>query len=186
MSMTVSQARELMQSWVENPSLRGHMECVARCMRVQGEALDPDHADDWEIAGLLHDMDYEKHPTIEEHPFVAVQALRDRGDVPDSVIQSILGHADYSGVPRETLMAKHLFACDELAGFIVACARVRPDGISELQVKSILKKLKNAKFAAAVSRDDVRNGAAEIGRELDEHIGVCLEALRSDRERLGI
>ena len=83
-------------------------------------------------------------------------------------------------------MAKHLFACDELAGFIVACARVRPDGISELQVKSILKKLKNAKFAAAVSRDDVRNGAAEIGRELDEHIGVCLEALRSDRERLGI
>ena len=186
MSMTVSQARELMQSWVENPSLRGHMECVARCMRVQGEALDPDHADDWEVTGLLHDMDYEKHPTIEEHPFVAVQALRDRGDVPDSVIQSILGHADYSGVPRETLMAKHLFACDELAGFIVACARVRPDGISELQVKSILKKLKNAKFAAAVSRDDVRNGAAEIGRELDEHIEVCLEALRSDRERLEI
>ena len=162
------------------------MECVARCMRVQAESLDPEHADDWEIAGLLHDMDYEKHPTIEEHPFVGVQALRDRGDVSDDVIQSILGHADYSGVPRESLMAKHLFACDELSGFIVACARVRPDGIAELQVKSVLKKLKNAKFAAAVSRDDVRNGAAEINRALDEHIEVCLEALRSDRERLGI
>lgn len=186
MSISIDQARELMHHWVESPSLRNHMECVAACMHGYSGRVDPERVTEWTVSGLLHDMDYEKHPTIEEHPFVAVEHLKGRDDVDPEIIKAILAHADYSGVERDTDMCRYLFAVDELAGFIVACARVRPEGIVELQPKSVLKKLKNLKFAAAVSRDDVRNGAEAIGIELSEHIGNCIEFLREDRERLGI
>ena len=184
MTLSVQQARELMHEWVESPSLRNHMECVACCTRAYALRIAPEEADRWEIAGLLHDMDYERHPSIEEHPFVGVQHLRDRGDVDESILQAILAHADYSGEPRTSPLACHLFACDELAGFIVACSRVIPDGIRDLQLKSVKKKLKNRKFAAAVNRDDITLGAEEIGVELDEHIQNCIDALVADRERL--
>lgn len=186
MSISVDEARELMHEWVESASLRTHMECVAACMSWYAARVQPDRQDDWVVAGLLHDMDYEKHPTIEEHPFVCVEHLKTRGDVPEEVVRAILSHADYSGAPRDTDMARHLFAVDELAGFITACSRVRPDGIVELETKSVRKKLKNLKFAAAVSRDDVAKGAEEIKLELVDHITNCIDALRGQRERLGI
>ena len=184
MTLSVDQARELMHEWVESPSLRNHMECVGCCTRSYGTRIAPDEADRWEIAGLLHDMDYERHPSVEEHPFVGVEYLRGRGDVDGEILQSILAHADYSGEPRTSPLARHLFACDELAGFIVACSRVIPNGIQDLQLKSVKKKLKNKKFAAAVNREDIVVGAEEIGVDMDEHIQNCIDALVADRERL--
>lgn len=186
MGISIDEARALMHEWVENPSLRTHMESVASCMAGYAERIDPDHADDWIVTGLLHDLDYEKHPTVEEHPFVCAEHLKSRGDVAPEIINAILAHADYSGVPRETDLAKHLFAVDELAGFIVACSRVRPDGIGDLQPKSVKKKLKDKAFAAAVDRDDIRQGAEEIGLDITDHIANCIDAMRSDREHLGI
>ena len=186
MTLSVDQARELMHEWVESPSLRNHMECVACCTRAYALRIDPEAADRWEIAGLLHDMDYERHPTVEEHPFVTVELLRGRGDVDEEIVQAILAHADYSGEPRESPLARHLFACDELAGFIVACSRVIPEGIRDLQLKSVKKKLKNKKFAAAVNRDDIRVGAEELGLDPDEHIQNCIDALIAERDRLQI
>lgn len=186
MSITIDQARALMHEWVESPSLRTHNECVAACMDWYAGRVAPDDREQWVVAGLLHDMDYERHPTVEEHPFVGVEHLRGRGDVPEAVTTAILAHADYSDTPRETPLCHHLYAVDELSGFITACSRVRPTGIAELEPKSVLKKLKNLKFAAAVDRDDIRRGAGEIGVELADHIGNCIEALRGERERLGI
>lgn len=184
MTLSVDQARELMHEWVESPSLRNHMECVACCTRAYALRIDPEAADRWEIAGLLHDMDYERHPTVEEHPFVTVALLRGRGDVDEEIVQAILAHADYSGEPRESPLARHLFACDELAGFIVACSRVIPEGIRDLQLKSVKKKLKNKKFAAAVNREDIAVGSEEIAVDMDLHIQNCIDALVADRERL--
>ena len=175
-----------MHEWVESPSLRTHMECVACCTGAYAERVEPGEVARWQVAGLLHDLDYERHPTIEEHPFVAVAHLRERGDVDEEIIGAILAHADYSGVPRDTPMARHLYACDELAGFIVACSRVIPGGIVDLKLKSVRKKFRNAKFAAAVSRDDVVRGAEEIEVDLDDHIQFCIDSLAADRERLGI
>ena len=133
----------------------------------------------WIVAGLLHDFDYERHPTKEEHPFIGVDYLRNNTDVGDEVIDAILGHATYSGVPRVSDMARTLFAVDELAGFIVACALVRPTGLEGMQAKSVKKKLKNKKFAAAVSREDIGVGIEELGVELSEHIDRCIDAIRT-------
>lgn len=186
MSISIDEARDLMHEWVESPSLRTHMESVASCMAGYADKIEPDHAEVWIVTGLLHDLDYEKHPTAEEHPFVCAEYLKSRDDVPAEIVNAILAHADYSGVPRETDLAKHLFAVDELAGFIVACARVRPEGIGDLQPKSVKKKLKDKAFAAAVDREDIRRGAEEIGLDITDHIANCIEAMRSDREHLGI
>ena len=186
MGISIEQARDLVHEWVESPSLRNHMECVAACMNGYASRIEPDRIQEWTVAGLLHDMDYERHPTVEEHPYVAVEHLKGCDDVDPEIVRAILAHADYSGVERDTDMCRYLFAVDELAGFIVACARVHPEGIGELKSKSVLKKLRNLKFAAAVSRDDVRNGAEAIGIELSEHIDNCIGFLREDRERLGI
>jgi predicted hydrolase (HD superfamily) len=182
-------ARSLMHEWTQSPALRAHMEAVAACMGGYAEKLAPGNAaerDRWIVAELLHDMDYEKHPTKEEHPFIGVKHLRERGDVDGEIIDAILGHAEYSGTPRETPMQKALFAVDELAGFIVACAKVRPNGIGDLEPKSVKKKLKDKAFAAAVSREDIQKGIAEMGVEVDEHIRMCIEAIRSARERVGV
>jgi predicted hydrolase (HD superfamily) len=165
------------------------MEAVAACTTAYAHRLDPDHVADWTVCGILHDFDYEKHPTPAAHPFVGVRHLESLG-VSLDIRRAILGHANYSGVPRDTPMAKALFACDELAGFIVACAKVRPDGIATLEAKSVKKKLKDRSFAAAVSRDDIAVGAAELAplTGLDEaaHIQVCIDAIRARAADLGV
>ncbi len=177
--MNIDQARQLMHEWVQSESLRQHMECVSACMRHCAGTIEPDEDERWAVCGLLHDFDYERHPTQAEHPFVGVSHLRSHTDIDEEIITAILGHADYSGVPRETPMAKHLFAMDELAGFIVACCKVRPGGIDGLTPKSVRKKLKTASFAAAVSREDITVGAREIGLDPPEHIQWCIDGLRA-------
>jgi predicted hydrolase (HD superfamily) len=183
--MTIDDARRLMSEWTTNPALRVHMECVAACMGAYAEKLQPDQKDRWIVCGLLHDMDYERHPTPAEHPFVAVEHLRGLG-VDEEILTAILGHAEYSNTPRETPMAKALFAVDELAGFIVACAKVRPNGIGDLEPSSVKKKLKDKAFAAAVSREDIKKGIGELGVDETDHIRTCIEAIRAQRERLGV
>ncbi|MCL4742715.1 MAG: HD domain-containing protein [Phycisphaerales bacterium] len=182
--MTPDQARALMHEWTESPSLRTHMECVAACMAAYASLLAPGDEDRWVVAGLLHDFDYERHPTMEEHPFVGVRHLEAIG-VDAETREAILGHAEYSGVARRTPMARALFAVDELAGFLVACAKVRPGGFADLEPKSVRKKLKDKAFAAAVSRDDVRVGFEELrpllpeGFDESRHFQTCIEAIRT-------
>jgi predicted hydrolase (HD superfamily) len=183
--MNLEEARVLMHEWTSNPALRVHMECVAACLGWYAKAMQPDQEERWRLAGLLHDMDWERHQNHEEHPFVAVNVLREKG-VDEEVLTAILGHAEYSGTPRETPMAKVLFAVDELAGFIVACAKVRPDGIASLEPKSVKKKLKDKAFAAAVSRDDIRKGIAELDVDESAHIQTCIDAIRAEKDRLGV
>ena len=189
--MDSKEARVLMESWTPSPALRVHMECVGACMRAYASQLAPDHEDRWLACGLLHDFDYEKHPSTDEHPFVGVKHLESIG-VDEEIRTAILGHADYSGVPRETPMAKALFAVDELSGFIVACAKVRPEGIATLAPKSVKKKLKDKAFAAAVSREDIRAGVEELtplmgeGFDQTSHIQRCIDAISAERDRLGL
>jgi predicted hydrolase (HD superfamily) len=184
--MTTEAARRLMYEWTQSPALRVHMEAVAACMAAYAQRMEPDQRDRWVMAGLLHDMDYERHPSQEAgHPFVAVEHLRAHG-VDEEILTAILGHAEYSGTPRTTPMAKALFAVDELAGFIVACCKVRPNGIADLEPSSVRKKLKDKAFAAAVSREDIRTGVAELGVEEAEHVRACIEAIRAERGRLGV
>lgn len=140
----------------------------------------------YSITGLLHDFDYEKFPTPEQHPFVGNKILGERG-YPEDVRRAILSHADYAGVPRETHMEKVLFACDELAGFITATALVKPSkSLAEVDSKSVRKKMKDKAFARSVSRDDITNGAAELGIDLDEHITFCIEAMKKIALELGL
>ena len=183
--MTSDDARALMNEWTHNPALRVHMEAVAACMGAYADQLDPAQRDRWVACGLLHDMDYERHPSTSEHPFVAVEHLRKLG-VDEEILTAILGHAQYSGTPRATPMAKTLFAVDELAGFIVACCKVRPNGIADLEPSSVRKKLKDKAFAAAVSREDIRTGIAELGVDETEHVRTCIDAIRAERQRLGV
>lgn len=175
--MNTEQARALMHEWTASPALRGHMEAVAACMDAYAHEIAPDARERWVVAGLLHDFDYEKHPSKEEHPFVGVKHLKQL-KVDEEIRTAILGHAEYSGVPRETPLARTLFAVDELAGFIVACAKVRPSGISDMAPKSVKKKLKDKAFAAAVSRDDINKGVEELAVDLTAHIEKCIGAIR--------
>ena len=184
--MTVDEARALMHEWTQSVALRNHMECVAVCMAAYADRYEPDQRDRWIVTGLLHDMDYDRHPTSQEHPFVAVEHLRGRGDVDEEIVTAILGHAEYSGVPRDTTLAKVLFAVDELAGFIGACCKVRPNGVADLEPKSVRKKLKDKAFAAAVSREDIQRGVEELGVDQAEHIQTCIDALRAEAGRLGL
>ncbi len=185
-AITIEQARTLMHDWVASDALRIHMEAVACCMAAYARTVEPEQEDRWRIAGLLHDFDYERHPTEAEHPFVGTTHLRERGDVDEEIIEAILGHAQYSGTPRTTAMAKHLFAVDELAGFLVACCKVRPNGIADLAPKSVKKKLKTDNFAAGCDRQDIADGMDDLGLEPTEHIQRCIDALRADGDRLGI
>ncbi len=175
-----------MREWTASEALRVHMEAVAACMGAYAQVLEPEQEERWVIAGLLHDFDYEKHPTAKEHPFIGVEHLRQRGDVDDEILDAILGHAEYSGVARSSSMARALFAVDELAGFIVACSKVRPDGIADLPVKSVRKKLKDKAFAAAVSRTDIERGIEELGVDPTDHMQRCIDAIRDESARLGL
>jgi predicted hydrolase (HD superfamily) len=183
--MTPEEARALMEEWTENPALRVHMESVAACMAAYADKLAPEERDKWVVTGLLHDYDYEKHPTAEEHPYVGVRHLESIG-VEEDIRTAILGHAPYTGTPRETDMARALFAVDELSGFIVACAKVRPNGIADLKPKSVKKKLKDKAFAAAVSREEIRQGIEELGVDETEHIQTCIDAIRGEAQRVGM
>jgi predicted hydrolase (HD superfamily) len=155
-------------------------------MRAYARKLEPEQELKWSITGLLHDFDYEKHPSLQEHPFVGNKILEERG-YPDEIRRAILSHADYSGVPRETPMQKALFACDELAGFITATALVKPSkSLAEVDAKSVRKKMKDKAFARSVSREDIIKGAEELGVELEDHIAFCIEAMRQIAPELGL
>jgi predicted hydrolase (HD superfamily) len=191
--MTPAQARTLMHEWVASPSLRAHMEAVAACMGAYAAKLEPGERDRWVVCGLLHDYDYERHPTPAEHPYVGVANLERLG-VDAATRRAIMGHAEYTGTAREAPMAKALYAVDELAGFIVACVKVRPNGISDLEPKSVKKKLKDRAFAAAVSREDIARGVEELAPLLKadpaafegEHIRTCIEAIRAESAWVGL
>lgn len=188
--MTREEALALMQEYTASPSLRQHMLAVEGAMRAYAEKSSED-VETWGLVGLLHDFDYERHPNdahsaTEEHPSWGVRLLRERG-VGELVCQAILGHADYTGVARETALAKTLFAVDELCGFLVACALVRPSkSLTDLEVSSVKKKLKDKAFARGVNRDDVRRGAEELGVPLDDHIAFVIGALRPIERSLSL
>ncbi len=187
--MTPDEARALMREWTESEALRIHMESVAACMAAYAEKYVPSDAlerDRWIVTGLLHDYDYERYPTEDDHPYRGLDHLRENTDVDEEILSAILGHAPYTNHPRETLMAKCLFAVDELAGFIVACCKVRPNGIADLAPKSVKKKLKDKAFAAAVSREHIKQGIEELGVDPTEHIQLCIDALRGEAECFGL
>jgi putative nucleotidyltransferase with HDIG domain len=175
---------ELLCEWTESDSLRKHMLAVEAAMRAYARKFGEDE-EKWGVTGLLHDMDYEKHPTPAEHPITGVRELENRG-YPEDVLEAIKGHADYLGVPRKTLLARTLYAVDELSGFITACALVRPEGLEGLKAKSVRKKMKQKSFAANVSREDIIRGASELGVDLNEHIDFVVAALRQESDVLGL
>lgn len=188
MQFTREQANNLMCEWVNSESLRRHMYAVEAVMRAYAKKYGEDE-DLWGIAGLLHDFDYERYPEVDEtkktgHPFEGVRHLEVLG-YPKEITEAILGHALYSGVPRVSNMAKALFACDELCGFIVACAHMRPDKLETLEALSVNKKLKNKNFAAKVSREDIELGIQEMAVNKDEHINFVITALRPVSSALG-
>jgi predicted hydrolase (HD superfamily) len=188
--MNRDRALALMHEYTASDALRKHMYAVEIAMRAMAERAGED-PDAWGVVGLVHDFDYERfpnatHSATEEHPAEGVRVLTGQG-LPEASGRAILGHANYTGVPRDTSMAKALFAVDELCGFLVACALVRPSrSLKDLEVSSVKKKLKDKAFARGVSRDDVTQGAAELGVPLDEHIAVVLEALRPHEHQLGL
>ena len=175
----------LLTEFTQSESLRKHALAVEACMRAYARKAGANE-ELWGLVGLLHDFDYEKYPTAEDHPFKGSEILKERG-YPEDIRRAILSHANYSGVPRETLLEKTLFACDELAGFITASALVKPNkSLAEVDAKSVRKKMKDKAFARSVSRDDIINGAAEMGVDLDEHIAFCIEAMKSIAPELGL
>jgi len=182
---TREQALALLHEWVQNENLRKHCYAVEAAMRAYARKAGEDEAR-WGITGLIHDFDWERHPDLERHPVQGVEVLRGLG-WPEDVCRAVLGHATHTGVPRDTLMARTLFACDELCGFLVACALVTPaKRLDEVKVSSVKKKMKRADFARNVNRDDIVNGTAELGADLDEHIAFVLEAMVGIREELGL
>jgi predicted hydrolase (HD superfamily) len=182
-------ARARLHEWVESESLRKHCEAVSACLRHVARR-DGEDEDLWGAVGLLHDMDFEKHPNLElspdGHPYVGVAHLRDSG-WGDTVCRAILSHADYSGIEPESALEKTLVAVDELSGFVIAVALVRPDkSIHNVEVKSVRKKMKDKAFAAKVSREDIVRGAERLGVPLDELIAEVIVALRAESDRLGV
>jgi putative nucleotidyltransferase with HDIG domain len=179
------QAWDLFCEWTESDSLRKHVLAVEAGMvayaREQGEDEEL-----WAATGILHDLDYEKHPDLETgHPRIALEVLREKG-YPDELIDAVAGHAPYLGVPRETPLAKTLYAVDELSGFITACALVRPTGIHGLTPKSVKKKMKTPAFAAAVNREEMRSAADELGVDFDEHVTKVIAAMEERSSELGL
>ncbi len=179
------EALQLLFEYTKSDSLRRHALAVEQVMRAYAKKFGEDE-EIWGITGLLHDFDYEKYPTREEHPFVGNKILEERGYGRD-VRDAIMGHADYSGVPRQSLMAKMLYACDELTGFIFAVTYVRPSkSIHEVKVKSVTKKLKDKSFAAKVSREEVARGIAEANLDRTGHISFIINALKEKADELGL
>jgi predicted hydrolase (HD superfamily) len=195
-SFSRERAWSLLNQHTQSPSLLKHALAVESCVRSCAER----HADatglsgedrdalleTWSATALIHDFDYEKHPSREEHPFVGIAILTEQG-WPEEMRTAILGHADYSGVPRTTQLAKALFACDELAGFLTACSLVKPTkSIHDVDVAGVRKKMKDKAFARGVNRDDIIKGAAELDIPLDDHIANCIAAMRASAATLGL
>lgn len=183
--MDREQAWELLCEYTKTDNLRRHALAVEACVSAYARKFGDDETK-WSVTALLHDFDYEIHPEAPEHPMKGEPILAERG-VDEEIRRAILSHANYSGVSRDSRLEKTLFACDELAGFLTACAYVQPSKrIADVQVKSVRKKLKDKAFARSVSREDIMNGASELGVDLDEHIGFCIEAMTARAESLGL
>ena len=175
----------LLTEFTQSESLRKHALAVEACMRAYAKKFG-ENQDLWGIVGLIHDFDYEKYPTPEEHPYKGNEILKERG-YSDEIRRAIMSHAEYSGVSRDTRMEKALFACDELAGFITACALVKPGkSLAEVEAKSVRKKMKDKAFARSVNRNDITSGAVELGVDLEEHIAFCIEAMKGIAKELGL
>ena len=182
---TRDQAWDLVCEWVASDSLRNHLLGVEAAMRAYARECGEDE-ELWAVTGLVHDLDYERYPDLDTgHPRYALKELEERG-YPEEVIDAVAGHAEFLGVPRETQMAKALFAVDELSGFIAACALVRPTGIEGMKPKSVKKKLKQPSFAAGVNRDEVQRGAEELGVDFDEHVAFVIAAMAERADELGL
>ena len=179
----------LLTEFTQSESLRKHALSVEACMRAyarQFAAGSMEEEELWGVVGLLHDFDYEKYPSLDDHPYKGNEILKERA-YPDEIRRAILSHAEYTGVSRDTPMEKALFACDELAGFITAVALIKPGkSLAEVDTKSVQKRMKDKAFARKVNRDDIVNGAAALGVDLEEHITFCIEALKPIAEKLGL
>ena len=183
--MTREEAWELLCEFTKSDSLRRHALAVEACVAAYARRSGEDETK-WSVTALLHDFDYEMHPEAPDHPMKGEPILAERGVDPE-IRRAILSHANYSGVPRESRLEKTLFACDELAGFLTACSYVKPGrSIHEVDTKSVRKKLKDKAFARSVSRDDIINGAAALEVDLDQHIELCIEAMRQRADVLGL
>lgn len=177
------EAWTLLGEWTKSDSLRRHMLAVEAAMRAYAPRFDGD-VELWGLTGLLHDLDYERYPNLEDgHPRYAIAELEERG-YPPELVRAVASHADFLGVPRETPMEKTLYAVDELSGFVLAVAYVRPEGLIGMTPKSVKKKLKQPSFAAAVGREELRRGAEELGVDFDEHLQTVIAALTESRETL--
>ena len=184
MQPTRDQAWETLTKYTQSEALRRHALAVEAAVGAYARKFGEDE-ELWRVTALLHDFDYEMHPTLDKHPQDGAPILREEG-YPEEVVEGVLSHAEHLGLPRDTPMKKTLFACDELAGFIHACGLVRPDGIETLEPKSVRKKLKQPSFAAGVNRDDVTKGAEGLGVDLNEHIAFVTEAIRPIASQLGL
>jgi putative nucleotidyltransferase with HDIG domain len=182
--MNYQDALGLMQEYTKNEALRKHMYAVEAAMRAYARKYGEDE-EKWAIVAILHDFDYELYPTAPDHPSKGSEILREKG-YPEDVRRAILGHASYMIVPRDSKMAQVLYACDELCGFINACAIIRPNKIADLEVSSVKKKMKDKAFARNVSREDIMQGTEELGVALDEHIQFVIDAMRKNADRLGL
>ena len=183
--MNRDEALQIVNEFIENQNLVRHMLAVEAAMRFYAQKFGEDE-ELWGVTGLLHDFDWEIHPTLEEHPQAGEPILRAR-NVPDEIIRAILSHADHTGVPRESQMEKALFACDEITGLVTAVALVRPSrSLMDLEVKSVKKKWKDKAFAAGANRDEIAQGAEEFGIDLWEHTGNVIEAMRRVAPELGL
>src|SRR6266849_2476921 len=179
------QAWGLLTEFTQSESLRKHALAVEACMRAYARKLGGDE-ELWGVTGLLHDFDYERWPSLEDHPYRGNEILAERR-WSEEIRRAIMSHAEYSGVTRDTPMQKALFACDELAGFITACALVKPGkSLAEVEAKSVRKKMKDKAFARSVNRNDILTGAADLGVDLEEHIAVCIEAMKAIADKLGL
>jgi len=175
----------LLKEFTQSESLRRHALAVEACMRAYARKFG-DNQEVWGVVALLHDFDYEKYPSLEDHPYKGNEILEARGWPPE-IRRAILSHAEYTGVTRDTPMEKALFACDELAGFITAVTLVKPGkSLAEVDAKSVRKKMKDKAFARSVSRVDMVNGAADLGMDLEAHIAFCIEAMKGIADRLGL
>jgi putative nucleotidyltransferase with HDIG domain len=175
----------LLTEFTQSESLRKHALAVEACMRAYARKAGADE-ELWGMVGLIHDFDYEKYPSAEDHPYRGNEILKERG-YSEEVRRAIMSHAEYSGVARITPMEKTLFACDELAGFITACALVKPGkSLAEVEAKSVRKKMKDKAFARSVNREDITTGAADLGLELEDHIAFCIEAMKGIARELGL
>ncbi|MGH9328466.1 MAG: HD domain-containing protein [Terriglobia bacterium] len=177
-------AWKLLCEYTQSESLRKHALAVEACMRAYARRFGEDE-EIWGATGLIHDFDYELYPDAPDHPLKGSEILKEKG-CREEIRRAILGHAEYTGVPRDSRLAQGLFACDELAGFITACALVRPDRLQSLEPRSVLKRMKDKAFARSVSREDIRRGAEELGLPLEEHVGFCIRAMQGVADELGL